>query len=46
MDKNAEEKMYNILKEFAERPADEETITELAERIKADLEKKHGGKDK
>ena len=46
MDENVEEKMYNTLKEFAERPVDEEAIAELAKRMKNDLEKKHGWKDK
>ena len=46
MDEDIKEKMYNTLKEFAERPVDEETIAELAKRMKNEMEKKHGGEDK
>jgi hypothetical protein len=46
MDENVEERMYNTLKEFAERQMDEEAIAELAKRMKNELEKKHGGEDK
>lgn len=46
MDENTKERMYNTLKEFAERPVDEEVIAELARLMKNELEKKHGGEDK